>query len=87
MPVLLECFDELLRTKEMVNKKDESGVHPLFLSCFTGNLELTKLLIESGADPAMASNNLNVSPLHVCAERGFHELAELLLEEAPELVF
>ena len=87
VPLLLECYDELHRTKEMVNKKDESGIHPLFLSCFTGNFELTKLLMESGADPSQSSNNHNVSPLHICAERGFHELAELLLEESPELVF
>ena len=38
---LLNRFDEDFKLKEMVNKKDMSGVHPLFLSCFSGNFEVT----------------------------------------------
>ena len=71
----------------MVNKKDKAGVHPLFLSCYSGNFEITKLLIESGADLSQSSNHSNVSPLHICAERGFIEIAEMLLDESPDMVF
>ena len=39
--MLIESFDEVFRTKEMVNKKDKAGVHPLFLSCYSGNIEVT----------------------------------------------
>ena len=71
----------------MVNKKDLSGVHPLFLSCFTGNFELTLLLIESGSDPLKAHNEVGATVLHICAERGFHEIAELILDQNPELLY
>lgn len=85
--VLIEQFDEDNRTVEMVNKKDLSGIHPLFLSSFTGNLEITQLLIESGSDPAQASNESNATPLHICAERGFDEMSELLLDILPDLLW
>ena len=64
----------------MVNKKDLSGIHPIFLSCFSGNFEVTLLLIKSGADLTQAYNETGTTPLHICAERGFHEIAELLLD-------
>ena len=71
----------------MVNKKDLSGVHPLFLSCYTGNFEVTLLLIESGADPSQAHNETGATPLHVCAERGFNEIAELILDQHPDQLY
>ena len=77
---LIEQFDEDKKMKEMVNKKDLSGIHPIFLSCFSGNFEVTLLLIKSGADLTQAHNETGATPLHICAERGFHEIAELLLD-------
>ena len=50
---------------------------PLFLAVFTGNLDVVLLLLESGADPLKASKK--ASPLHICAERGFFEIAVALL--------
>ena len=32
-------------SETIVNKKDESGVHPLFLAVFCGNLEVTQFLL------------------------------------------
>ena len=53
---------------------------------FCGNIELTKLLLENGADPMKASDSNGVSLLHICAERGYNEIAMLICDVAPELV-
>ena len=73
--------------EKMVNKKDESQIHPLFLAVFMGNIEVTKLLLAQGADPISASDPNGVTILHICAERGYSELAKLLCEAAPSLIF
>ena len=71
----------------ILNKKDESGIHPLFLSVFAGNLDLTKLLLENGADPMKASDPRGATLLHICAERGYEDLCALICVTSPELVF
>ena len=35
----------------------------------------------------MASNKENVSLLHICAERGFEEIAKFIISKSPQLVF
>ena len=67
----------LIMDKSIVNEADLTGVTPLFLAVFTGNLDVVLLLLESGADPLKASKK--ASPLHICAERGFFEIAVALL--------
>ena len=71
----------------MVNLKDLSHIHPLYLSVFMGNIEVTKLLIDQGADPMSASDSSGVTLLHICAERGYSEIASLLCEVSPTLIF
>ena len=74
--------------EETVNKKDKSGIHSLFLAVFQGNYDLCKLLIEhGGADPMQASDPNKVTLLHICAERGYEKLTELLCSVAPKMVF
>lgn len=72
------------RDKSIVNMADESGVTPLFLAVYTGNTDVCVTLLKAGADPLKCSTK--VSPLHICAERGFVEIAAALLEKAPALV-
>lgn len=55
----------------VLNRKDLSDIHPLFLSVFSGNLEITKYLLEQGSDPMLASDKNGVTLLHICAERGY----------------
>ena len=54
---------------------------------FQGNIEVTKLLIDQGADPEAASDANGVTLLHICAERGYDELAKLICKAAPRLIF
>lgn len=73
--------------EKMVNMKDDSKIHPLFLATFMGNKEVTKFLLAQGADPLSASDQNGVTLLHICAERGYSELASLLCSTSPSLVF
>ena len=73
--------------EKMLNQKDESHIHPLFLSTFMGNTEVTKLLLTNGANPMTASDPNGVTLLHICAERGYTELTEVICKAAPKLIF
>ena len=56
-----------------MNRKDESGVSPLYLAVFTGHPEVVRFLLDSGAEPDFS--NPEQPLLHCCAERGFLEIA------------
>jgi hypothetical protein len=59
----------------LTNQMDLSGVSPLMLACYVGDLAIVTLLLQNGANPLIASNSENITCLHVCAERGFLEIA------------
>lgn len=71
----------------VLNRKDLSDIHPLFLSVFSGNLEITKYLLEQGSDPMLASDKNGVTLLHICAERGYEQLTNVICKAAPKLIF
>ena len=73
--------------KNLVNSKDPNGVAPLMLACFVGDISVVQLLIESGSDPLLASTASNATILHVCGERGFLEIAQMVLAKCPGLVY
>ena len=53
------------------------------MAAFKGNLALVKLLLDLGADPrVLGPQESNV--LHVCAERGFPEIAKEIVERDRE---
>lgn len=62
-----------------LNQTDVSGQSPLFTTVTEGNLVLTKLLLDHGANAQIFDKN-NETPLHVLPIRGSNfELAKLLL--------
>ena len=53
------------------------------MAAFKGDFALVKLLLDLGADPrVLGPQESNV--LHVCAERGFHEIAKEIVERDRE---
>ena len=46
---------------EIVNQSDLSGVSPLFMAVFVGSLEVTKMLVDKGANPI----GLNPDPIQL----------------------
>ncbi len=57
-----------------VNKEGD----PLFLAVFNNHIEAVRLLLAHGADPNVRSGE-GESPLPFCAEKGYLEMARLLL--------
>lgn len=70
-------------TKKLVNLADKSGVRPLYLACHTGDTKTVSFLLKCGADPWLARTR-EASVLHVCAERDFQEICQLIVEVAPK---
>ena len=88
MALLLKLYKSFGKDpKVLVNSCDLNGISPLMLACYLGDVSLVQMLLDNGADPLMASTKNNVTVLHVCAERGFVEIAKLILRKYPSLVF
>ena len=90
---VLECILDLLEDSEeftfedLVNTKDLEGIHPLYLSVHSGNIELTQIMLECGADPIQATEPKHgKNLLHVVAELGHDELAQIILDANPALL-
>lgn len=69
----------------MANLIDLNGVTTLFLASYQGDINLVNLLISYGARPEQ--NKKRATALHICAERGFVEIAASLLSAFPWLVY
>lgn len=54
------------------------GVYPIHSACAVSNYNITKLLLEAGADPNVKQQR-DITPLHSAAHNGQQDLAELLL--------
>ena len=62
-----------------VNGQDESGLRPI--QGATGDLDLTRVLLEAGADTTVyAQNHMNMSPIEVCLYYGLPDEARLLAD-------
>ena len=69
-----ETVKLLISRDVLVNKPDLSNVSPLYLAVFTGHPEVVQALLDAGARPSI-DNYAQEPLLHVCAERGFVEIA------------
>ena len=62
-----------------MNAKSKYGRTPLHFSAQGGHLEVTRALIEAGAD-VNAKEDKGWTPLHICAEKGHLEVARALIK-------
>jgi ankyrin repeat protein len=70
----------LLRAGASVNHRDEArGASPLLMAVFREQLLAVRILLGAGADPNVQDGEGD-SPLRFCAERGWCEMARLLLQ-------
>ncbi len=63
--------------------RNENGETPLILAAKEGNNEFAALLVEHGADVNLA-DNLQRTALYYASERGYNEIAEMLLTAGAE---
>jgi uncharacterized protein len=78
--------DEMVQAgPETVRSTAADGFTALHLSAFFGQLEVTAVLLEHGADPdAVAANPSRVRPLHSAAAGGHAAIVGLLLERGAD---
>ena len=63
-----------------LNYLDKDGQTPLHRSCYHGNLEFTKLLVENGANQHI-QNKDGWYPVHLASYHGHSEIAKYLLSQ------
>jgi uncharacterized protein len=77
----LDRLGECLRDASAINSYSKDGFTALHFACFFGQPEAARLLIDSGAAiDAVATNPMQVMPLHSAASTRNFEAARLLLE-------
>jgi ankyrin repeat protein len=71
--------------RQLVEQFSADGFTPLGLAAFFGHLFAARLLLDTGADPNLASRNaLRLSPLHSAAAAGHAALAGMLLQRGAD---
>jgi acetyl esterase/lipase len=73
--------DSLAHDKNYANQYSNDGFTPLSLAAFFNQTEISKLLLENGADPNLhATNPSKVNALHSAVAKENYELCKLLIE-------
>lgn len=71
---------------EWPTRVSRDGFSPLGLAAYFGHLEAVRDLLNAGADPNVASNNLMaVTPLHSALAGGHKEMARMLVEHGADV--
>lgn len=80
-----EVDDEQIRQQSDINRADgENGYAAIHWTCHYGQLITTEKLLEFGANPNLLAKNY-VSPLHLAAASGHHEIVRLLISRGAEV--
>ncbi len=60
-----------------VNAKTKTGWNALMLPCWTGHIDVVRVLLQKGADPS-GKNEKGQTAMMLAAEQGHTEVVELL---------
>ena len=71
---------ELIARGVDVNAADGSGDVPLIMAAYLGHTEITRLLLEAGADVTAVDSGMKATALHAAAYAGRTEPARLLIQ-------
>jgi Flp pilus assembly protein TadD len=74
----------LLQLGVDVNAVNAKGVSPLILSCMLNQAEMVKMLLAANAELRTAALPGGITALHIAAEAGFLEVAQVLVSTRPE---
>jgi len=68
-----------------VNAADASGDIPLIMAAYLGHTEITRLLLEAGADVTAVDSGMKATALHAAAYAGRTEPARLLIQHGIDI--
>jgi ankyrin repeat protein len=71
---------QLIASGVDVNAADAGGDIPLIMAAYLGHTEITRLLLEAGADVAAVDPGMKATALHAAAYAGRTEPARLLIQ-------
>jgi hypothetical protein len=80
-----EVARDLQDNPGLLNSQDAIGATLLFEAAWRGNVEITKLLLDKGADPNLATFEDASTPLIMAAEEGHVEIMRLLLSKGAKI--
>ena len=65
--------------------RDGNGLTALHAAAHVGDLDVVRMFLALGLDPNDQQNRFSITPLHAAAERGYVQVAALLIENGAEL--
>ena len=77
----ISLIKNLLKTKVNINALDSEGLSPLHLAVIEGNIAVTNLLIDEGANIEIKDSQWKSSPLLYACQNGRLKIVKLLLEK------
>ena len=80
-----DCLRLILPRVNNIDVKDSDGDTALIIAAKNDEVELAKILLESGADAEVANNTGN-TPLHIACSRGNETISALLVRKCPKAI-
>jgi ankyrin repeat protein len=81
----LEQVRRLIAAGTDVNAPDASGDVPLIMAAYLGHTEITRMLLEAGADVRAVDPGMKATALHAAAYAGRTEPARLLIQHGIDI--
>jgi len=81
----MQHVTRLLKMKESITVKDRAGRTPMHVAVSCRNPQLTRLLLEQGADVGCVDTLLGLSPVEYAIRMGNWEILSLLMEKRPKI--
>ena len=73
----------LSRVPRKTEGTTDKGATPLFVAAEKGDLEVVRLLVESGANKDQGTTGKGATPLYIAARNGHLEVVRLLVSRVP----
>ena len=78
--------DWLIKNGAQVNAFDAAGYTPLHRAVYKDDCELVRLLLSSGADPALSVTNAGQNAFQLALKLRKSEIARIILQSKPEII-
>lgn len=80
----LEIVEMIVKNNVDINYQGKDGVTALFLAVRSNKRDIVRLLLSSGANPNLAIEAKQTTPLHFASQKGYTDIVNMLLEYRAE---